>query len=88
MPRNETVLTPTPTSENFGSKVLAGILRVVGNSIEVAGSATMVSAAKGMDWHEGHTLETSRVGYNLSVKMKGLPKCYGCRDKKEEWSEM
>jgi hypothetical protein len=38
MPRNDTVLTPTPTRENFGSGTLEGIVRVVGNSIEVAGS--------------------------------------------------
>jgi len=39
MLKNETVLTPTPTRESLGIGVFEGIVRVVGNSIEVAGSA-------------------------------------------------
>jgi hypothetical protein len=45
MPRNDTVLTPRPTSENFGSGFFEAIMRVVGNSMEVAGSATI-------QWHQ------------------------------------
>jgi hypothetical protein len=41
MPRNDTVLTPRPTRENFGNGFFEAIVRVLGNSIEVAGSASI-----------------------------------------------
>jgi hypothetical protein len=39
MPRNDTVLTPTPTRVKIGKGTLDGIRRYVGNWISVAGSA-------------------------------------------------
>jgi hypothetical protein len=38
MPRNDTVLTPTPRSENWGKGNFDGIRRVFGKAIDVAGS--------------------------------------------------
>lgn len=41
MPKNETVLTPMPRRVRLGIGTLDGIVRVVGNSIEVAESTTV-----------------------------------------------